>query len=112
MNVELIVQIVSFVSDEPQPGIVECELVDAEGKSHKFIDKVPGFSVEILDSRSTYPRAGAIRCQPLAKCQDGNGRDVVRITTDLPDHIESIEGVSDFVVLPSQLASIPAGFGS
>jgi hypothetical protein len=110
--VELIVQIVSFVSDEPQPGIVECELVDAEGKSHTFIDKVPGFSVETLDSRSTFPRAGVIRCKALGKCLDAGGRDVVRITTDLPDHIESTEGVSDFVVLPSQLASIPTDFGS
>jgi hypothetical protein len=109
--VELIVQIVSFVSDEPQPGIVACELVDAEGKGHTFIDKVPGFSIETLDSHSTYPRAGAIRCRALDKYLDTNGRDVVRITTDLPDHIESTEGLSDFVVLPSQLASIRTDFG-
>jgi hypothetical protein len=104
--VELTVQIVRFVSDEPQPGIVACAFVDAEGNSHTLIDKVPGFTVEHLDSRCTYPQAGAVRCKALAKWRDANGRDVVRITTDLPDHIESTEGVSEFVVLSSQLSSV------
>src|SRR5882757_5008577 len=33
------VTILRYISDEPQPGIVECELEDAYGRSWSFIDK-------------------------------------------------------------------------
>ena len=59
---ELAVQVVRFVDDEPQPGVVACEFVDAEGCCHTLIDKVPGFSAKLLDARSDYPQAGAVRC--------------------------------------------------
>jgi hypothetical protein len=49
---ELAVQIVRFVNDEPQPGIVACEFVDAEGRCHTLIDKVSGFSASLLDASS------------------------------------------------------------
>ena len=101
---ELAVQIVRFVDDEPQPGIVACEFVDADGHRYTLIDKVPMCSGEHLDANSTYPQPGAVRCEALGRWRDANGRDVVRITIDLPDHIESSEGVSEFVVLNSQFA--------
>jgi hypothetical protein len=100
---ELAVQIVRFVNDEPQPGIVACEFVDAEGRCHTLIDKVPGFSANLLDTSSTYPRVGAVRCEQLARWRDATGRDLVRITIALPDGIESTEEVSEFVVLSTQL---------
>ncbi|SRR5216683_3635223 len=103
---ELAVQIVRFVDDEPQPGIVACEFVDADGHRHTLIDKVPICSGERLDANSAYPQPGAVRCEALARWQDTNGRDVVRITIDLPDHVESSEGVSEFVVLSGQLSSV------
>jgi hypothetical protein len=105
---ELAVQIVRFVADEPQPGIVACEFVDVDGHRLTLIDKVPMCSGERLDAKSTYPQPGAVRCEALAKWRDDNGRDVVRITIALPDHIESSEGVSEFIVLPSQLGSAAA----
>jgi hypothetical protein len=101
---ELAVQIVRFVDDEPQPGIVACEFVDVGGNRHTLIDKVPMCSTQCLDANSKYPQPGAVRCEALARWRDGSGRDVVRITIDLPDHIESIEGATEFVVLPRQLA--------
>jgi hypothetical protein len=55
---ELAVQIVRFVDDEPQPGIVACEFIDANGHRHTLIDKVPMCSGERLDANSTYPRVG------------------------------------------------------
>jgi len=58
---ELAVQIVRFVDDEPQPGNVECELVDVGGNRHTLIDKVPMCSAERLDANSQYPEPGAVR---------------------------------------------------
>ena len=103
---ELAVQIVRFVDDEPQPGIVACEFIDANGHRHTLIDKVPMCSGERLDANSTYPQPGAVRCEALGTWHDAHGRDVVRITIGLPDHIESSEGVSEFVVLSDQLSSM------
>jgi len=104
--IELAVQIVRFVDDEPQPGIVACEFIDANGHRHTLIDKVPMCSGERLDANSTYPQPGAVRCEALCRWHDAHGRDVVRITIDLPDHIESSEGASEFVVLSDQLSSV------
>jgi hypothetical protein len=44
----LAVQIVRFVDDDPQPGIVACEFADAVGRRHTLIDKVAIFSAELV----------------------------------------------------------------
>ncbi len=106
---ELAIQVVRFVDEAPQPGVVACEFVDAEGRCHTLIDKVPGFSAKPLDARSAYPQAGVVRCEALARWRDAAGRDLVRITTKLPDHVESTEGASEFVVLSTQM-SWPSGY--
>jgi hypothetical protein len=103
---ELAVQVVRFVSGDPQPGVVACEFVDAEGRRHTLIDKVPICCFEHLDAHSTYPQPGAVRCEVLARWRDDTGRDAVRVTIDLPDHVESSEGVSEFVVLSTQLSAV------
>jgi hypothetical protein len=100
----LAVQIVRFV-DAHQPGFVACEFVDAEGRRHALIDKVPIFTSEYLDSSSTYPQAGAVPCVVLDRWRDNRGRDLVRITTARPAIIESTEGLSEFVVLSAQVYS-------
>lgn len=56
---DLAVDIVRFVEDY-QPGIVEAEFVDAEGRRHKFIEKVPILSAADLVAESNYPRRGAV----------------------------------------------------
>ena len=101
---ELIVQIVRFVDDH-QPGWAECEFIDAEGRKHRFVDKVPIFSAERLDAASTYPRAGGIAGEVVARWKDAQGRELVRVTTARPYPIESTEGVSEFVVLDEQLST-------
>jgi hypothetical protein len=95
---ELPVQIVRFVSREPPPGVVACEFVDAEKRIHTLIDKVYIFSTEDLDEQSMYPLTGSVRCRVLAACQDTHGPELLRIAT-----IESIEGLSEFVVLRQQV---------
>jgi hypothetical protein len=100
---ELDVQIVRFVDNEPQPGVAACEFEDAEGRCHTLIDKVRCFSAKPLDATSAYPQAGGVRCEAVARWRDATGRDLVRITVALPDHLESTERLSEFVVLPTQL---------
>ena len=99
---QLHVEIVAFVDDH-FPGWVKCELRDVSGKVHSFIDKFPVFSLEMLDRESEYPRPGAIRCEIIDRLSDSDGRELVRVSTERPDYIESVEGISEFVVLAAQL---------
>jgi hypothetical protein len=48
--IEVIVQIVRFVADS-QPGFVACELLDAAGRRHTLVDKVPIFTTAPLDEQ-------------------------------------------------------------
>jgi len=98
----LAVQIVRFV-DDAQPGFVECEFLDADGKLHILFDKVPIFTAENLYANSAYPQPGIADCQLLAQWTDDQGRDLARITTAIPFAIESRDGLSEFVVLSAQL---------
>ena len=98
------VTIARFVDDH-QPGFVECTFSDARGISHSIIEKVPVISAEDLWIDSEYPRAGEIECTVLERCTDARGDDLARIDTELPDHIESARGETEFVVFWSQIAS-------
>jgi hypothetical protein len=100
---ELQVEVVAFVEDY-QPGIVKCELRDASGQIHTFIEKVPYVISEPLDSESEYPCPGAIRCELIERFHGSDGRELVRVTTERPWFVESVDGISEFVVLPTQLA--------
>jgi hypothetical protein len=100
----LTVQITRFIDDR-FPGWVECEFMDAEGRKHRLIDKVPIFSTEALTAASTYPQFGIARCEVLTHWQDARGRELSRVTTARPDDIESTEGVSEFIVLSAQLSA-------
>jgi hypothetical protein len=100
----LVVRIVRFV-DEHQPGWLACEFVDASGRSHTIIDKVPVLSGEDLDAASAYPRKGSVGCEVLARWRNNDGRELVRVTTARPWAIESTEKESEFVVLAEQLES-------
>jgi hypothetical protein len=79
------VQIVRFV-DGHQPGLVECELIDAEGRRHIIIDKVPVLTSENLDAQSKYPVPGSVPCEVLRRYRDESGRELVQRTigTNVP----------------------------
>ena len=51
------------IVDSHQPGWVECEFVDAEGRRHLIIEKVPVVTAEDLDADSEYPKSGTVRCE-------------------------------------------------
>jgi hypothetical protein len=97
------VSIIRFV-DEHQPGFVEAEFADADGTTHTLVDKVPVFSLEDLWSDSVYPQPGFARCEVLARLEDSQGRKLARVTIAKPDSLESTRGLSEFVVLESQIS--------
>src|SRR5215470_14679542 len=101
---QLRVQIGWYVEDY-FPGIVECELLDAAGRVHTFIEKGPVVSDKWPGPEGKYPMNGTIRCEILERWHDPEGRDLVRVTTQQPDYVETKDGVMEFVVLSSQVIS-------
>jgi hypothetical protein len=89
--------ILRYVDDEPFPGIVECELTDAFGNRHKFIEKTAIVSTEILVRDSLYPQTGVIPCKVEAVWSDASGRSLARVNTDVGG-VESVDGITTFVV--------------
>jgi hypothetical protein len=73
---------------------VACELIDASGVRHAFIDKVWIFLDETLDADSEYPRAAELGCNVLSEWHDADGRHLVRVDTSHPDSLESVEGLN------------------
>jgi len=92
------ISIVRYISDDPQPGIVECQFQDAYGRRWSFIEKTLVVSVEQLDAHSVYPQQGSTPCRIVRRFPDAAGREVIRI-----DSIESVEGVTQFDVSPESL---------
>lgn len=98
------VQIVEFV-DDSQPGWVKSEFEDSKGQRHALVDKVPIFSLESLNASSVFPTPGVVQCDVLERWQETDGRELVRVSTARPDCVESTDGLSEFVVLESQLSA-------
>jgi hypothetical protein len=49
----------------------------------------------------------ALLCEVLARWQDTQGRELVRITITRPINMESTDGLSEFVVVATQLSNYP-----
>ena len=49
----LLVEIVKYVSDEPQPGVVECRLIDANGVTWTFVEKTAIVTDQQIDEHIT-----------------------------------------------------------
>ena len=95
------VQIVRFVDEEPQPGIVESQFRDAHGKIHSIIDKVPMFTSAALWSDSEYPQNGSIECSVLERVSGPSGN-LARISIE-PYHYELTNEGSEFVIREADL---------
>jgi hypothetical protein len=63
-------------------------------------------SLDPLDSNCKYPQPAGVACEILNIWRDPLGRELVRITTDRPWHVESNEQLSEFVVLATQLSEV------
>lgn len=98
MEVDIPVTITRWVSDEPQPGLVEFEIVDRHGKAHVFQAKAPYVSANSLWSDSVYPQPGSLRTT-LA----GRAPDVISI--DVSDWVIGQDGEGRILeVLPRRAA--------
>jgi len=96
-------QVVLWVADEPQPGVVEAHLTDADGRVWRFIDKEPIFCADAVDKLARFPVAGAIRCRIISHDTLSDGRQVVTIDTAIPDGVDS-DGVTIFRVAASAIS--------
>jgi len=95
-------QITKCIDDEGYPTFVECQFVDAHGCTQTFNDKDAIFTKEFLDRNSDYSVAGIIGCEIIER-KIIDGREIIKIDTDLPWHIESTKGETLFEVLQEQL---------
>lgn len=97
------VAIVRWVDDEPQPGTVECQLIDAHGRLWSFVEKVAIVSEQHLDAQSPYPQSGAIAGEVVGRRCDAAGRALVLLDTQRPWAIESVCGAHRFEVFADSL---------
>jgi hypothetical protein len=104
----LSVQITKYISDDPQPGIVECRLLDAYGNEWVFREKTAIVGLGPLDTDNDYPQPGIIACEIVKQWQDAKSREIVSVNTERPDGVETLDGVSRFDVLRSQIIEVEA----
>jgi len=95
------VQIVRFVDEEPQPGIVEAQFRDAQGEVHSIIDKIPLFTSADLWTDSDYPQPGLIECVVLERMTSPAGS-LARVNIGTY-HFESTDEKPEFVVSEAEL---------
>jgi hypothetical protein len=100
------VAIVRYISDEPQPGIVECKLEDAHGRQWSFVGKSAIVSAEPLDADTSYPQKGVIAGEIVGRSVDATGRETIRVDTERPWHVESVDGVTQFEVFAESLLEL------
>jgi len=100
--VSLVVRIEQIVDDH-FPQFVGCSLIDADGVRHEFVEKVPVVSKSEFRAESHFPQPGYIDCTIEDEWRDDKGRDVIRVNTEKPWSIESVVGVSKFVVFKEQV---------
>ena len=89
---EVSVLAVRWVADDPQPGIVECHLVDADGTTHVLVDKSAIFDdADRLRADSSYPIALKLGCRVVR--DEGSDLEI-----ELAHHLESVDGRRTFRV--------------
>ncbi|MBM0256183.1 hypothetical protein [Micromonospora sp. 4G55] len=74
-------------------------LVDADGRTWFFVDKVPIFFVDddILPG-AALPWPAFVRCHVV-----GQQEDQILVVSTAPDHVEAEDGTTQFRVRPNQL---------
>jgi hypothetical protein len=101
---DLRVQIVRFVDEEPQPGIVESQFRDAQGEVHSIIDKIPLFTTADLWSDSHYPQPGFIECRVLERFPSATGN-LARVTIE-NYHVELTDESSEFLISEADICEM------
>lgn len=84
-----------WVSDEPQPGIVDVEINDADGHTWQFRDKSAIFDVDgILTPQADYPVVIRIPCEVLRRRHNLEDREMTTIR--LPDWMDASGAIEVF----------------
>ncbi len=83
------------IIDEHQPIFVECLLVDCNGISHYFHEKLPVVS---LNESMEFPCKGGISCKIVQETKD-----TLIIDTSSPIYVESVDDECLFEVKRSQV---------
>jgi hypothetical protein len=99
------IRITSFISAD-QPGFVECKFNDAWNKEHTVQDKVPIVTEKYLDANSDYPQDGVIACEIIKQWMDENGRKILKVSTEKPWAVDTIDGLTEFDILEEQLTKL------
>ena len=99
-------QAVRWVSDDPQPGVVEVQLTDADGAVWSFVEKFYVFNADDdVWLGAVYPFEVQVDCEIVSRHADAGGRDLVTIST-APAYVETEAGRDQFTVTPGQLAGV------
>ncbi|GGW12928.1 hypothetical protein GCM10018980_06600 [Streptomyces capoamus] len=100
---ELRCEAVRWVDDEPFPGIVEVQFVDAAGRRRSSIDKSSVFArFAELTPESVYPIEVTVACEVQGDIEATSGDGVVTVST-CPDGVTTPDGRDTFAVHRSRL---------
>ena len=56
-----------------------------------------------LDANTSYPQQGIIACEIVRRSRDDTEREIVRINSERPWLVESVDGLTEFDVLSDAL---------
>ncbi|WP_411136725.1 hypothetical protein [Streptomyces sp. C10] len=100
---ELRCEAVRWVNDEPFPGIVEVQFVDAAGHRWSLFDKTPIFTRSAaLTPDSFYPVQVTVACIILDGAMRPAGDELVAVSL-APDGVTTPDGRDTFTVSRGQL---------
>jgi hypothetical protein len=99
---ELSATVVSWLADEPQPGLVLVEFADAHGRPHQLVGKSAYFSGDLLPT-STYPCPTSIQCT-IEDVDDGIATVSTWWLTGGPDDARFVFDVRVEALLPDTAA--------
>lgn len=95
-------QITRCIDHEGYPSIVECRFVDMRGCLQVFHDKDAIFTQEHLDRSSVFPLDAVVACEVIER-RLKDGREFVKVNTEVPWHVESTEAETIFDVWAEQV---------
>jgi hypothetical protein len=94
-----------WISDEPQPGWIEVEFIDADGRRWLVHDKPPMFVEPPGDGflpTSSYPAPTLIPCDLVSREESPDGRELVTV---ILRHTDTTTGEVRFQVAASELVT-------
>jgi hypothetical protein len=99
----MIVEITKMIDGDCWPVFVECKFYDAYGKEHTICEKFPVVALESIATDSVFPQRGAVRCSLIKERVDKDIGRIIEVSTEVPDHVESLDGLSEFSLFAEQV---------